>query len=301
MQPGLELFYWQRPENGYEWVNGSPLGPQRTTELDHHETRYLAVKESETQRYFRYNPLVSEPLLFRQFAHTEPTEAGFLAFANRFGELGVGIMIIRDDAITVDQSGKQVSRGGLVRHDPLYQWRAARNKMREIVDVLDAIQARDAGTLRQWFTIRQNGILYERRDASVEHFAWVAIAAEVREYLWKWATAAKSEDEALLRAAQGWAQHEINEAVSGGRAQTPSTVRILFDADAEKMVLRVCPSNLLAAMWLQCARVLTLNPTFKACEHCGKWFELSAEQRRRRSKYCSGRCKVAHYRAKTPR
>ncbi|HWF84026.1 MAG TPA: hypothetical protein VG222_04240, partial [Vicinamibacterales bacterium] len=56
--------------------------------------------------------------------------------------------------------------------------------------------------------------------------------------------------------------------------------------------------TLLGAMWLQCARVLSDNPTFKACEHCGKRFELAADKRRRNSLYCSDRCKVAAHRAR---
>ena len=66
------------------------------------------------------------------------------------------------------------------------------------------------------------------------------------------------------------------------------------------MMLHIVPDTLLAARWLQCARVLTDNRTFKACERCGKWFELSPSARRKHSKYCSGTCKVAAHRARNP-
>jgi hypothetical protein len=61
------------------------------------------------------------------------------------------------------------------------------------------------------------------------------------------------------------------------------------------------PQTLLAAIWFQCARVLTDRPKFKQCEHCGKWFELSPDAHRRQSKYCDERCKVAAYRVRKKR
>jgi hypothetical protein len=64
------------------------------------------------------------------------------------------------------------------------------------------------------------------------------------------------------------------------------------------MTLRIVPETLIGAMWFQCARALTLNPSFRACRNCGKWFELSPDTRRKQSIYCSDRCKVAAYRAK---
>jgi hypothetical protein len=57
-------------------------------------------------------------------------------------------------------------------------------------------------------------------------------------------------------------------------------------------------ASALGAMWFQCARVLTENYTFRQCENCGKWYEVSADARKKRSKYCSDRCRVAGNRAK---
>jgi hypothetical protein len=72
--------------------------------------------------------------------------------------------------------------------------------------------------------------------------------------------------------------------------------RILLNHDRGDFTLHMVPNSLIGAMWLQCARVLTVNPTFKQCDYCQKWFELSPDARRRQSKYCSDRCKVAAYR-----
>jgi hypothetical protein len=103
--------------------------------------------------------------------------------------------------------------------------------------------------------------------------------------------------ELLLRIAKGWAQKHINDELGGDKHPgTNSRARIVFDQDRESMTLRIVPETLLAALWFQCARVLTLNPTFRACMDCGKWFELLPDKRRKQAIYCTDRCKVAAYR-----
>ncbi len=113
---------------------------------------------------------------------------------------------------------------------------------------------------------------------------------------------AASDDEAVVRVAQGWAQEKINKAMGDDEKATITSARIIFEndsgRDSDRMGLHITPRSLIGAMWLQCARILTLNPRFKSCEHCGKWFEISAEGRRGQSKYCSSRCKVAAYRSR---
>lgn len=295
MQADVELFRWQYPEGGFEWIEGKAAGFQPAKRLDAAETRFLSEKPMQESAYFHYNPL-AEPLLFRKFADTEPTEEGFLKFADAYGDLGVGIVITKETKV---DGSKVVRTGDLHRYDPLYRWHSAHSSMRAIVDVLTAIQTRDVATLRTWFRIVDGAAQHTRSEGAVTvAWSWVTIAEKHRKYLWDWATAAKNDDEAILRIAQGWAQYEINQAVSGAGAETTSTVRIVFDVEAQKMVMRVCPTSLLAAMWLQCARVLTLNPTFKACGYCKKWFEQSPDGKRRQAIYCGDRCKVAAYRAK---
>lgn len=297
MQPAIELFRWQCPVGGFEWIDAKAIPKiQQTKRSDEAETRFLSPRPMQEPVYREYNPLAKEPLLFRKFVGTEPTEEGFLKFANSYGDLGVGLLITRE--VKVD--GEHAKRtGDFHLYDPLYRWHSAHISMRAIVDVLTAIQARDATALRAWFRLADGAAQYTRTEGgNTVALSWVTIAKEHRAYLWDWASAATTEDESILRIAQGWAQSEINKAVSSDDGETTSTVRIVFDIDTEKMAMRVCPTSLLAAMWLQCARVLTLNPTFKACEHCGKWFELSPDAKRRQAKYCDSRCKVAAYRAK---
>jgi hypothetical protein len=119
----------------------------------------------------------------------------------------------------------------------------------------------------------------------------------LKEWLWEWGMEASTEDERLLRFAKGWTQAQINEALIGkSTREALVSTRILFNHERKDMALHVVPRSLLAAIWLQCARVLTLNPEFRQCHNCGKWFELSHDARRKTTKYCEDRCKVAAYR-----
>jgi hypothetical protein len=297
MAEGIDLFRWHRAEGGYQWKDGRVFAPDSQPTLsaaDRAETRFLVENAMGTPRHWRYRPLENNPTLYREFASLEPTEEAFAGFANQYGELGVGVFTDASTAAAVEVAS------GIV-HDPLCRWRSAHSSIRAVAEVLTAIQADDAATLKQWFTVSPSGARYQRHEpgAPFPSVGWVTVANELRDYIWTWATKANSDAEFLLRIARGWAQEQINEAIGGDRQPgTTCSARVVFDQDREHMTLRIVPETLIGAMWFQCARVLALNPIFRACRHCGKWFELSPDARRKHAIYCSDRCKVAEYRAK---
>jgi len=289
MTEELELFVWYKPDGGFEWRDGVLLMPDNQrgiTEIDRRETRFLRAKPMETPRHLRYHPLREFPTLYREFANLEPTEEAYAQFASNYGDLGLGLFL--------QETGINAS------HDPFCRWRTAHARIRSVSDVLIAIQDEDIQTLKQWFSIVGNGALYEREHpVTWRSQGWVTMDGEIRDYLWKWAIKADSDAEALLRIARGWAQGEINGAISDVKQPgANSSARVVLDQDRGRMTLRIVPETLIGAMWFQCARVLTQNPTFRACKHCEKWFELSPDKRRKQAIYCSPRCKVAAYRAK---
>jgi hypothetical protein len=297
MSQGIDLFIWHRPAGGFSWRDGRVLAPENQKDLtsaDRAETRFLVPNPMETSRHWRYNPLAKHPTLFREFANLEPTEEAYASFASEYGDLGIGVFV---DASTTRQLETAISDSV---HDPFCRWRSAHAHIRAVADVLSAIQSEDAAVLKQWFTVTKNGARYHRKDpVTFEALGWVTIAGELRDYVWTWATQANSDAEALLRIARGWAQERINEAIGGERQPgTNCSARVVFDQDRGHMTLRIVPETLIGAMWFQCARVLTLNPVFRACKQCGRWFELGPDTRRKQSIYCSDRCKVAAYRAK---
>lgn len=299
MKTALEHFAWGRPVEGYVWEDSSVLNLPGSKENvnDNAETRFLRWRDSSSQAVL-VTPLQDNAALFREFARIEPTESAFLSFANQYGWLGVS-RLLRG---TRSEDGKTVSvnLGDPRAHgEPWWRWKLAHHRLWRVSTVVKAIQEKDAVTLRQWFQVLPNAVRYERDERGQQCWEWICAAEPpLKTWLWKWGNKGATEDDRLIRFASGWAQKQINDAMGGSDNETATSVRILMNDERDGMVLHIVPDSLLAAMWLQCARALTENPTFKSCERCGKWFELAPGARRKTSKYCSERCKVAAYRAK---
>jgi hypothetical protein len=299
MKTPLEQFIWGKPEGGFEWKDAipakfpAPFNDPRLTERDLKETRFLRLRESSGLADPIY-PLQDEPLLFRAFARLEPNEDGFLAFANQYGWLGVTVFLEEQG-----EGQRVVNFNTQGQGEPWWRWLFARQQMRDVDQLLEPIQLKDTATLRQWFTVLEDGVRYEKPGPYGPHMAWVCSSKNhLRPWLWTWGNAAPTDDERLLRFASGFAQEQINKVMSGTPTDARTSVRVLLNHEKDGMMVHIVPDNLLAAMWLQCARVLTDNPSFRACENCGKWFELSSDARRSDTKYCSDKCKVAAYRTK---
>jgi hypothetical protein len=294
MKVDLEFFLWNVPTAGFSWQDGRVLqGEIQRPIQDVRERRFLVANDLTAQQLVRrYNPFTTTPTLFKTFSTLGTSESDYLAFANEYGDLGV-------DRFLTPTTGGASPRTG----EPLWIWQEEHRRLREVVDLLDAIAAQDLEKLRLWITISDRGARYERDDDAVRHYQWIAIQSgeqQLRAELYQWAYAAGSQDAVILRFAQGLTQALINAAIHGDRHEglASTSARVLLAPDRDKMVLHIVPHNLLGAMWLQCARVLTENTSFRQCEQCLKWFEISADQRRKQSKYCSDRCKVSAYRAR---
>ena len=301
MNQGLEQFAWSRPLEGYVWEDAVALDTtllQSKDPRDKVETRFLRWRHS-SSRAVSFTPLQDHPTLFLEFAHLEPTEATFLEFADKYGWLGVPIFLenelTRGRKTVVFDYGDLRSQG-----EALWQWREAHRQLSRVSSVLEAILDKNIDALKQWFHIDKNGVRYERADTYGMAYEWVCSPdvgrASMHPARWKWGDKGRAAADKVLRFASVWVQKEINGAMSGAEGGTMTSVRVLINVPEDRMMLHIVPDSLLAAMWLQCARALTETPTFKGCENCGKWFEVSADARRKGSMYCSARCKVAAYR-----
>lgn len=57
--------------------------------------------------------------------------------------------------------------------------------------------------------------------------------------------------------------------------------------------LRLCPTSLLDALWLQAAQHLSSGATVRQCEHCSEWFEVGrGTGRRLDARFCSNRHRI---------
>jgi hypothetical protein len=55
--------------------------------------------------------------------------------------------------------------------------------------------------------------------------------------------------------------------------------------------LQFIPTSLIGALWLQFARAVDGSKSYKECEACGKWFDVSKYGSRADKKTCNGTCR----------
>ena len=71
-------------------------------------------------------------------------------------------------------------------------------------------------------------------------------------------------------------------------------VTLGLDAGSEDLKLRLCPTSLLDAVWLQAAQHLSSGATVRQCQHCGQWFEAGpGSGRRLDAKFCSDQHRIS--------
>jgi hypothetical protein len=65
-------------------------------------------------------------------------------------------------------------------------------------------------------------------------------------------------------------------------------ITLELDPASEDLKVRLCPTSLLDAIWLQAARELSSGAAVRQCRHCGDWFETGPRTGRRAdAKFCS--------------
>ena len=66
----------------------------------------------------------------------------------------------------------------------------------------------------------------------------------------------------------------------------------LYPSSEDGASLRIEPSSLISAMWLQFFQSVASDRTILTCEYCGRWFEAGpGTGKLLRAKYCSDRCR----------
>jgi hypothetical protein len=71
-------------------------------------------------------------------------------------------------------------------------------------------------------------------------------------------------------------------------------VALVLDPATTTPKLRLSPSNLRDALWLQFGQALSGGASLRQCQHCGGWFETGVRAGRRRdAKFCSDEHRVA--------
>jgi hypothetical protein len=228
-----------------------------------------------------YAPLQRHTGLFREFAATGEAPDAVLAFANRYGRLGVAVSL---DA----PPGSLEPR---VYGETLAEWRAHIRAMREQVELWDMVQRGDVERLARLVRWREAAGPGER-----------LLTVYPRGY-----------SEPHSARGGGWPDEPFHPGEVIGPAlaslQTNVNVRLrgqvspqlIHDPERGEMGLYLVPANLLGALWLQLAQAVAGDKEHRQCTQCGKWFEVSPGAARPDRVFCSTACRSRAYRGRKER
>jgi hypothetical protein len=239
--------------------------------IDNNGSRWLCPVDALDQpdwhgilgQYQTQQPLLERSGLFRELAALQPTEPQILGFTNKFGLLTEG------QSLPVD------SKFGpsLVPGETLQLWQDEIRTLRLAVMVWDA-----ASTGGNQLATQLKAAL-AKRDLPL----MVRRALHVT-------------DDDPMMTALSFIQRQTDAHL---RRYVDS--RLVFRESQPRLHLRLEPTTLLGALWLQFALSVDSLKRFVKCTECGAPFEVSRGQRtgkRPDAKFCSPRCRVGHYRGR---
>ena len=217
-----------------------------------------------SDRYLRaYRPLNERSGLFWQFAELDTTEEAIKKFADNSGLLGA-----RPDL----ELGAQL---GPIEGEPLTVWK------REIEELQQAVILWRVTTSSSKKLLRQLKTRLSPRDAPLA----------VQRYLH-----VEKKDPAMFFLG-------LIQKATDLRLGKQVLTRLLFAGNNPRLNLVLQPQSLLGALWLQFAATVDAQKSFSRCPRCGVMFEVSHDTcgKRRSARFCSARCRVAHYRGRIDR
>lgn len=281
----LTWFRWRRPGNKPDltWEDGQAAPGWSTSHQYADDTRWLVFPVGSKVRY--YPPLTEAPTLFRVFADTEPTEAGFLSFARDYGMLGIDGVLDRN--------------GPLTSAEPFSAWYGCRAVLAAAIEAFDVARTRNISKLSKWISVSATSVCVSADFASGYSCRSVlTIAGKRSPAIWTYGVERpRTQTERLVRLMLFWVQNEVNEWLEGEDAKPGVTPRLMFDSDRMRQAIRLVPSSLASAMWLQLAHEMEGNATFRRCEGCEKWFVIGASGKNANATLCSDpSCKVRAFR-----
>lgn len=275
-------FNWDVPLEGHEFISayrflkGVQLGIDRTT---------LHPCLSEKQGMYKpYEPLKIYDL-FIQFASVKEDTESILAFANKFGSLGLDehVIVPQPGRLTKGKEGKYVPYDESKWYEPLDTWILEIKAMNYAVKI--------------WNTLNQDppniDVLEQHVLQTNGHITWLFEPNDNRSLSKTFATlhpdwsklhAEESGNVALDNV--GWLV--LQEIVNKHLKQRVSPL-LLHNARGKsvKSNLYLYPLSLAGALWLQLAQAIDRVIGIKTCQRCNKWFIA----KRSHAKFCSGNCR----------
>jgi hypothetical protein len=290
MSKTLFPFVWRVAKSGYFWTlpaEGLPLPTPHVGESSWRNalerageslpvlTDGIPVHTSSADRLRRsYRPLQDQTGLFRTFADTPLNQDGVIAFARKYGLLGLSETTMVDVAFD-GSTGRRTRANG----ETLTAWQAEIAAMRHVTRLWDLSEARNADALREFIRWNDDGVFYVNGEV-VEPITLDPKGDRVRD---------------VVLAARVFIERKINRRLSGFVSP-----RVLLSPPKGQRGLYFVPESLIGALWFQFGRSASGGKEIRRCR-CGKWFEVSLEKHAftARRLYCddkSGKCRAQAYR-----
>jgi hypothetical protein len=303
---------WPVHAGHYRWVDAIYRKPTVTPDPDDESRQILAYDDIRVRVLTypsadvgarEYAPLRSEPALFMTFAKTEPTEESILAFANRYGALGVRA----EGHLTPMAAGEEwkkaraplLERGRIVFGNPaeLFDtWKSEIWWMSRTVRLWQILQSNDPEEIARHVKWRE----HPRGVYRVMYHVDSSIAEPKRGTSENFITIGVIEPHMnVLNLRYGEASRPARQYIASCiNRQLASVVspHLDWETDGDVLHLHFAPRNLIGAIWLQFAFAVAGKSEFRGCKACGRLFEVSQAASRSDKLFCSDACRVSAYR-----
>jgi hypothetical protein len=272
------FFVWNVLAGGYRWTDAETVEGEKPG-------RYLVQSWNIPEGSKRYQPLQLYPALFRSFADITPTEEDILSFANEYGRLTpLGEMLI----VRSERSSKE---GTVEVGEPLSLWVSEIAAMNQALTLWDMAQNRDMTGLSGFIHWSEDGVYYDSGPGTEEHSSLGRTTRTIAHLNEGHQLGGILLHGDLVTPALFQVQHVVNQHLEGRLSP-----RVLWGKDYTHLNLYFMPNSLIGALWLQFAQAIDGNKTYRRCDECRGWFELSPEVARTTKRFCSNACRVKAYR-----
>jgi hypothetical protein len=298
MPPDLVQCLCEVNEGGYQWLKAiripapGDLGRPKWNRPRSFLTTGLPVGASGL-RVRRYNPLRldSDSGLFRTFAELDPTPDGIRAFADKYGLLGGDLSVL----ILLQGMGAP-SEAEIGVGESRKAWAEEIRAMRQAVALWDMLQAGDTDKLsRHFWWEGQNILKYVSDPPSVPGEglggAPPTTQPQPESFSVRGAWLERFHPGDVIEPARYAVQRLVNR-----HLKEWGSSQLLWERRSTRLRLHLVPDGLAGALWLQFARAIDGEKTYRRCRECPTWFELSPDIARTNRFYCSDACRLKAYR-----
>jgi hypothetical protein len=233
----------------------------------------------------RYAPLFEHRALYKTFADSGATPEGILAFAKKYGHLGL--------ATYVGEATGPALLGDTAVHGEMFRvWRHELAAMRHAVGVWEKVRDGDAAWLEKRVRREEeDAVFFESLDEFQDFVHHVREPIANRHHRSDLLSHARLGN--VLLAAKAHLQWVVN-----SKLARYTSSQMLWEGEGGDLKQYVLPNNLLGAMWCQLAAAIEEKRNQRICDHCGQWYELAPQARSRKQGYCSNSCRQKAYRGR---